>query len=261
MLFIGICFFGAISVLVKSSEKIVVPLCFGPMMLLCLFEFVSTGYKITLTNDEISTHWFGRKKRIRWDEISSVSNRNIWGDLKLQSSDSSYSLRVDSQVEGYSEVVKLIEYKRPDLFDADIPDTFHWVIWGQLFLGGIGSFIVAMGIKGILEHEMGAGLGLLALGLLTLSIVFTQTRTVALQDNDLVLKSLLRERRLKAQDIEAIYIDTASSGYGSVAHPITIRLTKGKTISLGGFREGPAMLYQALQAWWQRNTSLGPKSG
>lgn len=138
MLFIGTCFFGVIPVLVKSSEKIGASLCFGPMMLLCMLEFISTGYKITITNDEISTHWFGRERRMRWDEISSVRNRNIWGDLKLQSSNNSYSLRVDSQVEGYSEVIKLIEYKRPDLFNTDIPDTFHWVIWGQLFLEGLG---------------------------------------------------------------------------------------------------------------------------
>jgi len=256
MLLMAACFFSAIAVFVKSSDKIVASLCFGPLTLLCLVEFVLTSYKITITNDEINTHRFGRDTCLRWDEIGSIRSRDMWGGLQLQDSNNSFSLRIDSQVEGYLEIVKLIGYKRPDLWNTNIPEKFRQTIWGIFIFGTIGVFMIGIGIKGTLQGELVTGIGLLALGLLTWGMVLMQIRTVSFQEDDLVLKSILRKRYLKARDIHSIQMDTAKGQYDTVAHRVMIELMNGKTIALSGFREGPAMLYQALQTWWQQNTSL-----
>jgi len=254
----GACFFAFLWVLsADSDESLLVLSVFGFFVLLCLGLLIWATASIKVSANEISWHWLGREKRIPWDQIGRIRHHALSDNLRLYRRNGSCSILVDSQINGYLQIVEILYVKRPDLWDAgpSPSGTFRKVLWPQLLLfGGGGVFMGVFGIKGLLEGEVLAGLGLVAFAGLAFAVLLTQVQAVTIRDDELVIKYVFRKQRVKASSVEQIRMVAEQSGSGT-AHAVVVHLKNGKKISLVGFREGAPKLFYALGAWLERNSA------
>ena len=256
-LLLGSLFFAIISILsANSDEAMIGPLCFGPFMLLCFVTFVGTGVTVTVTSDEIRWRRLRREKRMHWDEVGRLRNCDLWGTLELYHKDGSCSIKLDSQLQGYLLIVHFLLVKRPDLWNAGPCEsvTFRRVLWPQLAFGAVTVFMGVMGIKGIMEGEITAGIFLLAFGCAVSALLLLQPQAVTFEGDDLVIKAVLRKQRLKASSIKELRMETTRTE-NVMVHPVVVELKNGKKVSLAGIREGSPKLFHSLVGWVQSNST------
>jgi hypothetical protein len=254
---VAVCLMGLATVcaaIIFSGAPIVL-LFIGLPTLFGIVEFIKSGYSVSISGAGISTSLLGRESRLNWSEICSIKSLSASGDLELQNADNSCSIRIQSQIEGYLELIKQLVDKRPDLWNSNVPETFHRAVGNQLLSGCLGILLMALGI-GVVKNEVAVGIFSLVFGSLIWVNLLADTQIITLQEGELVLKSLIREKRLNASAVERIRVDTSERGHSSTRHSVIIKQKNGKRISLNGFKEGPALLHYALQSWWQQNASL-----
>jgi len=102
--------------LINEGEE-VLALCMGlPISLLSLFTFISSLYKVKLTDKEISVTKYFQTKVLQWNEIVGVSLKSDGYGFYLKNDGESVKLFISNQVVNYEELVQQIERRRPDLF-------------------------------------------------------------------------------------------------------------------------------------------------
>lgn len=244
------CFGVLISLAIKNVSGLLISLVI--VLSLCIYGLVDTDYSITITNNGIRTRRLRHEKHLRWDEIGRITNRTSQDSLRLRDHSDSVSLLLDSHVEGYPEMVRLIQQKRPDLWNTDMPQIFHQASGYQWLIRiGLSVLVTVIGTHLIWKNDALGGMFVLIVSILVWARLLTHTHTVALQDDELMLKSITGKQYLQASNINAIRIKAPERYSRSAAHSVVIRLESGKTISLSGFKEGLPMLYHTLRTWWQ----------
>jgi len=245
---------GTVCAAICFSGVPVAPLFMGLPALFGIVEFLKSGYSVSISSDGISTSLLGRERCLNWSEICSVKSLSASGNLELQNADNSCSIRIQSQIEGYFELIKQLVDKRPDLWNGNMPETFHQAVGSQLFSGCLGILLIALGI-GVVKNEVAVGIFSLVFGSLIWINLLTDTQIITSQEGELALRSVIREQRLDASAIEMIRVNTSDRSRSISRHSVIIKLKTGKRIPLNGFKEGPAMLYHTLQTWRQKNVN------
>ena len=107
---------------------------------------VSISYaasSVKISNDEIVTGSLLGSRSLRWTEISRVSMRGQ--SLRLHNRDEDVTLSLDSQLDGYPEILDIIFNKRPDLFEIE-NNVITRSVWGSIVAIGFGLLMMAISV-------------------------------------------------------------------------------------------------------------------
>jgi hypothetical protein len=217
--------------------------------------FYSTG-SIKVSDQEVTSSRLLGSKSLRWSEIERISMRGQ--NLRLHNHDEDIVLSLDSQVEGYPEILDIVFSKRPDLFKKG-EDTVLSSGWlANLYILGFGLFlIIAFSVFMFSlseEFEKISSAILVAMGVWLLVSWFLSPKSIALEDRTLLVMHFFKEVSYSAEDIRFISLEKTRTKDGYVYFP-QLNLKSGKKIKLPGFKQGTVITYQVLKKWHEKAIS------
>jgi hypothetical protein len=227
----------------------------GIALVVALFYATS---RVKVSNDEITTNRLLGSKSLKWSEIARVST--FGQTIRLHNYDDDLVLTLDSQLDGYADVLDIIFSKRPDLLDRE-DSTAMTISWlGAVSTLGVGVLIIIMGSLQFLEtqgFEKIFSLIFLAIGLSFIVRWFISPKRLTLEDKDLTLGYWFVETSYSARDIDHISLEKQRSRNGYI-YIAQINLTSGTKIKLPAFKQGTHLTYQILKRWHKRAVSNQP---
>src|SRR6266498_4029357 len=244
LMFLGVLFLGYIAISIGKTDYF--------LMAMAVIAFIVTLFyatsRITISNEEISTNRLLSSKTIRWSEIVRVSTRGQ--GIRLHNRDEDVILGIDSQLDGYSEILDIIFSKRPDLFDdTDTTLSSTWLL--SLFIFGFGLFLIVISILLFFVSEGSDkiySLIFLAIGLFVIGNWFLSPKRLTLENKTLMLNYFFKEISYSADDIDSISLEKRRTKNGYV-YFAQINLKSAKKIKLPTFKQGTALTYQILKRW------------
>jgi len=111
-IYLGLLLFGILVFLTGLKDYISI---MGVVILLIIALFYSTS-SVKISDEEIVTHRLLGSKSLKWSEINRASVRGQ--SLRLHNYDGDITLSIDSQLEGYIDILNIIFKKLPNLLDA-----------------------------------------------------------------------------------------------------------------------------------------------
>jgi hypothetical protein len=252
-LFLGMCFFIAISFLTLQDKKSIgIAVILIPIAIAVTVYFWWSIFRVEVSDHEISTFRIGQKRSIRWDEIGDVRSKALENDLLLTSRDGEKKLKISSQIVGYDEVVDQLRKKCPDLWKNEPLRIFHQSIGSPVFMALFALLFAVVGTKGIIEKDsIFSSLVLLAFALVVIAILSRIIWLAEIQNDELCLRTVWGEQKIKVSEIKNIRLAGQDMGYSTVTHFVIIELVNNKSVRLGNFREGIPMLYNSLKSWFE----------
>ena len=228
-----------------------------PAVVLLIGAIARGTTMVTVSDSEISTHLFGRKKLIRWDEINRRTNRG--NDLVLHTATD--SIRLSSQLDGYPEIVDTVRGKRPDLWVVTGSATFHHENVSRLLYGGLA---LCMTVAGIWTLIVGPRLGwslvissiLFVITGLVSYVLLTRVQKLVLNGDRIMLKGMLSERWLAASDISGLQFHRVFALVGGFNYGVSILLKNGSVVTMSGMKESSATLYNTLATWLRESAGF-----
>ena len=116
-MFLGIPMFGYASLgSFLDGEKILSIFVFVPIFLLSVYSFISSLYKVKVTDTEIHVTKHLQSKCLQWSEIANISPKRDGYGFYLSNHNDNTKLFISNQLVDFKELVEQIERKRPDLF-------------------------------------------------------------------------------------------------------------------------------------------------
>jgi hypothetical protein len=112
LMFLGVLFLGFFAFSIGQTDYFLFIIT-GIVLVIALFYATSN---VKISNDEITTTRLLGSKSLRWSEIARVST--FGQTLRLHNYDDDLVLSIDSQLEGYANILDIILNKRPDLLDT-----------------------------------------------------------------------------------------------------------------------------------------------
>lgn len=225
----------------------------GIGLIIALFYSTSS---IKISDQELTTSRLLRLKSLRWSEIERVSMRGQ--SLRLHNHDEDIVLSLDSQVEGYAEILDIVFSKRPDLFDEGENTVMSSGWLGNLLILGFGLLIIVVSVLGFSvpeeEYDKIFSVIFFALGVYLIVSWFLSPKSVALEDRTLLLMYFFKEVSYSAEDIHFISLEKRRTKDGYIYFP-QLNLRSGKKILLPGFKQGSVITYQILKRWHEKATS------
>ncbi|MBI5953092.1 MAG: hypothetical protein HY865_15655 [Chloroflexi bacterium] len=238
--------------------------------LVFLISIWMVSAKVEISEEGISSsRMFGVVySQVKWNDIESA--KPAAQGLNLVARDGS-SVKITSQVSGYSSVIKILRERRPDLFDItpsvragsgdegfiELKTTFSGEkVFKKGFLGRFGSYIITIPFFFVCiwtifadsENMIAASIGAVVTFFLILSPLF-DVFELTVTGNKIKLVSMFDEKELTARNIREVKMKSVRSR--SVVHHFPALVTdKGKEYTLKGFSEGNEMLYGFLLNWW-----------
>ena len=167
-------------------------------------------------------------------------------------------LSLDSQVEGYAEILDILFNKRPDLFNEgeNIVMSTGWLV--NLLIVGFSLFLIIVFSVFMFslseEFEKISSVILVALGVWLLVAWFLSPKSIGLEDRTLLVIYFFKEVSYSVEDIRFVSLEKTRTKEGYVYFP-QLNLTSGKKIKLPGFKQGSIFTYQILKRWHQKATS------
>lgn len=223
-----------------------------------VFLFYATS-SVKVSEDEIATTRLLGTKSLRWSDIGSVS---MFGQaLRLHSRDDDMILSIDSQLDRYTEILDVVYSKRSDLFDAGDNDVMSRSLLGSIATVGIG--LAMMGISAVLivyllrEVETFSIIFasvFFALGIFIIANWFLSPHSILLENQTMVVLSLLRETTYTASEISSITLEKRKTRNGYI-YFVQANLKSGKPIKISGFKVGTVLMYQILKRWHEKAIS------
>lgn len=253
MTFLGVILFGFLSIASYFDDaKSVSMSCFVPFWLMSLVAFISSLYKVEVTDMDISVTNYLRTKTLRWDEIASIIPKNDGYGFYITNQGTDTKLLISNQVVGFLEIAQWFKYKRPDLLKRETPSVFHQVLLPIFVFGGFGLIITIFTVYTLVEStkDLWSKLFLLVFGLSTLGLLLFLPKEIAFEGKNLVIKYFGRVKIIQASDVSGISIEHRMSQNISV-YPIQVQLKNGKKLTFGNIREGSQALMSALEQWLQ----------
>lgn len=210
---------------------------------------------VRISSEAITTSRLFGSKTLRWPEIARVSIRGQ--SLRLHNRDEDVILSIDSQLEGYQDILDIIFNKRPDLVDES-DNTVMSGSWLSHFLTlGFGLLIVvgSVWLFSIFEESSRIyALFFLGLGVFILGSWFLSPKSIALEDKTLLVIYLFRKVSYAAKEIGSISMEKTRTRNGYI-YFVQVNLASGKKIKLPTFEQGASLTYQILKKWHEKAVS------
>jgi hypothetical protein len=239
----------------RADYQVLIPLAgfFGIIFLTILYSMI----KMTvLSDDEISTQTVLGAKSLRWSEISRVSGGGY--AIKLHNFDGDVTVAPSPQLPGYEEVVEWIGIRRPDLFNPLEYGKMAKSWAGMISLPVIGLLIIGMGFF-ILTQANDTFVPfviLIIVGVVVIGTTFTTPQSLMIDGKSLLVKYLLNQKTLLADEIQFVELKHQSSRNGKV-YFILLNLISKKSVRISGISPNLPVVYLVLKNWHKKNTTIG----
>jgi len=218
---------------------------------------VSISYaasSVKISNDEIVTGSLLGSRSLRWTEISRVSMRGQ--SLRLHNRDEDMTLSLDSQLDGYPEILDIIFNKRPDLFEVE-NNVITRSVWGSIVAIGFGLLMMAISVAvfftvdatGIILSVVFFIFGLFLIGSWLLG-----AQSLELESQSMTFVYLYRRVSYTVGDISSITLEKRRTRNGYI-YFVQANLVSGKKVKLPAFKQGSALIYQILKRWHSKGVS------
>jgi hypothetical protein len=244
LMYLGLLIFGLLFYLIGPEGYFLIVIV-GIGLIITLFYSTSS---IKVSEQEITASKLLGSKSLKWSEIEHVSTGGQ--SLRLHNHDEDIVLSLDSQVEGYAEILDIVFSKRPDLFNEGENTVMStgWLV--NLLIVGFGLLIIVFSVFmfSVPEEEFDKifSVILFALGVYLIVSWFFSPKSVALENRTLLLIYFLKEVSYSAEDIRFISLEKTRTKDGYVYFP-QLNLKSGKKIKLPGFKQGTVITYQVLK--------------
>jgi hypothetical protein len=210
---------------------------------------------VRISSDRITTRRLLGSKSLRWTEIARISMRGQ--ALRLHNHDEDVILAIDSQLEGYKELLDIIFSKRPDLVDAT-ENTVMSASWLSSFLvPGFGVLIVVGSVLLFSMFEESRKIYPLiffGLGVYFIGSWFLSPRSIALEEKNLLVTYFFKEVSYTIEEIRSISLEKIRTRNGYI-YFVQVNLTSGNKIKLPTFQQGASLTYQLLKRWHEKAIS------
>lgn len=248
---LGVLFLGYAAFAIGKTDYFLMTLAGIAFMIVLLYATSS----VRISDEEITTSRLLGSKSLRWSEIAHVSVRGQ--ALRLHDHDGDLILSIDSQLDGYKEILDIVFSKRPDLFEEGENTVMSSGWLGNLLAVGFGLLIVAVSVLLFSvseEFEKIYSVIFFAVGVYFIVYWFLSPKSIALEDRTLLVMYFFREVSYPAEEIRFISLEKRKTKNGYV-YFVQINLESGKKIELPGFTQGAALTYQILKRWHEKATS------
>jgi hypothetical protein len=236
------------------------PYFFAVVLIFVINLFVFFRYvvsRVKISSEEIIINGLLGSKSLRWTEIDHVSARGQ--SLKLHDRYENITLSLVSQLEGYIEILDLIFKKRPDLFDLSEDNVLSRTAINNVVVIGFGRMLILFSTFFYIMRDQDMiwilTLIFLGLGLYVILSWFLSPQSIALENQALFVKYLLKETSYKVSDIKnSIILEKRKTRDGYV-YFTQVNPKMVKPLKLSGFKQGSALTYQILKRWHEKAVS------
>jgi len=251
---LGVVLFIFLAYFLRNANYFFVVVVIFVVSLIVFLLYITSSVKIS--NEGITTYRLLSSKSLKWSEIGHVSTRGQ--SLKLHDRDENITLSLDSQLEGYIEILDVIFKKRPDLFDVGENNIMSCGLLNNITVVGFGLLVIAASVFLYLVAEevletMGA-LILFVIGSYTIVNWFLGSRGIALESRSLLVMYLFKEISYSVDDISSVSLEKRRMNDGYV-YFVRINLKSGRPFRLSTFKQGHILTYQILKRWHEKATS------
>lgn len=201
---------------------------------------------VTISNEEISARTLTGSNALRWSEIDSVTS--TISSFKLVNMDGDISVRVNSRLDGYTEIFGLLYQKRADLFDANKFKLFSkniatqvigLVVYGLLFVVGVLRYVFGRDWTSIgMIVVFGSSVFYLLKNLLI------TPKGITLEPNTLTLQYFRKISSYSRDDIGSIMFGRSG---------VLIILKNNLHMVLPNFSASPILIYFVLKRWFENS--------
>lgn len=269
--------FGCFSVLAIQETTAFLLSC--GLFLLTLLSVWIVSAKVEVGESGITTsRLFGlNKAQVKWAEIASVNSKAMGQVLELVTKKGS-SVKVTSQVSGYSTIVGILRERRPDLFNLTSSNVYAgsstYVAEGNRdagpstasFSGGktftkgmwrtFGSYIIVVPFFLISvwtvftdeRYTVGASIAA-AFCLFLIVSPFFEITELKVEGSKITLTSMFDEKEITASQVSEVRMKTVRRRSAVYHFPVLVT-DKRKEYALQGFPVGDEILYGFLLNWW-----------
>ena len=227
----------------------------GLVFLFAVYYAVSS---VKISYDEIVTTRLLGSKSLKWSDIARVSMRGQ--SLRLHNRDEDVTLSIDSQLDGYPEILDIIFNKRPDLFDVGENNVMSRNIWGIIFALGFGLLMLAIsGFVFLSGDATGTIFGFMFVlfGLFMIGGWLLGAQRLELENQSMTMVYLYKSVSYTISDINSITLEKRRTRNGYI-YFVQANLKSGKKLRLPTFKQGNALMYQILKRWHSSGTSNRP---
>jgi len=219
---------------------------------------VSISYaasSVKISNDEIVTGSLLGSRSLRWTEISRVSMRGQ--SLRLHNRDEDVTLSLDSQLDGYPEILDIIFNKRPGLFEVGDNNVMSRSVWGSVFAIGFGLLMMAISVTLLFTIDTTGiilSLFFFIFGLFLIGTWLLGAQRLELESQSMTIVYLYRRVSYTVGDISSITLEKRRTRNGYI-YFVQANLVSGKKVKLPAFKQGSALIYQILKRWHSKGVS------
>jgi hypothetical protein len=190
-----------------------------------------------------------------------ISHVSMQGQaLRLHSSDDDVVLLIDSQLEGYAEILDIVFRRRPDLFDVGNNDVMSRGLLGSIAALGSGLAMVCISVLFFYVAGKMETMSIIfaavffAIGIFIIANWFLSPQRILLENQTMVVSYLFREVSYTAGDIKSIALVKTKTRNGYI-YFVQTNLKNGKSLKLSGFALGSVLMYQILKRWHEKANS------
>jgi hypothetical protein len=226
-----------------------------------IFIIVAISYaasSVRISNDEIETRRLLGSKSLRWSEIFRVSMRGQ--SLRLHNRDEDVTLSLDSQLDGYTEILDIVFNKRPDLFEVGDNNIMTRSVLGTIFTVGVGFLLLLASVfLFITLDETGIiiGLSLAIIGLILIGSWMLGAQRLELESQTMTIVYLYRKVSYTTSDINSITLEKRRTKNGYI-YFVQANLSSGKKLRIPTFQQGSSLVYQLLKRWHSKGAVNQP---
>lgn len=248
--FIFFVFFGLI-LFREMQDNIYVIYCFSPLLVSSLFCVVSSLYYVSVTDSNVSSNYFFRSNSLKWDEIKLIRAK---GDgFVLSDENRKKNVLISPYLKNYSQLAKIINDKKPDLWREQNIKTFHYGAVKGVFVGISGILISMIAIAGGIVDIWGTTsfqmfFVLFMCGLGILFIALLKPRKLLFNNDNIVVQYILGEKIINSDDVLSFSVDELLTQNGTI-YIFRVKLKMGKEYKFHKPREGYIALAIAFQEW------------
>ena len=219
--------------------------------LVSLVLFIPFTYKLTISEESISSRNLFRTQVLRWSEITEFRSKS--GGVILANSDRTVNVIVKAQIENYPDVIKIIQQNSPNLWALQNKAEFHQSILESVFMliigmGAVYFVVFSIFSKGFFQDDLLATFVTLVVSIYIIWLGLSRVSKLIVEGDTLVVKYLLWEKQYHVSEIEAVALEQKMVK-GHVRYPVHIKLGSGKQVIIDKSREGNPILLSAIEEW------------
>ena len=251
-MFLGALFFGFIVYSSGDLDYFMLGI-IGILLFVAIFNATSS---VKISSNEIITGRLLGSKSLRWSDIARVSMRGQ--SLRLHNRDEDVTLSLDSQLDGYPEILDIVFNKRPDLFEVGENNIMTRSLLGSIFFLGFGLLLLLASIFLFFTlDEAGIifGLVLALFGLILIGSWLLGAQRLELESQTMTIVYLYKKVSYTTSDISSITLKKQRTRNGYV-YFVQADLQSGKKLRIPSFKQGSTLTYQILKRWHSKSKGV-----